>query len=131
MYAYCFCDSSLSCSYSVNRTEVHKNLFAAQKKKLGLLTTKLKRQYAGHVIVKNLQREEAKLNYLKANEELYNHHGKLQFFSALSFGHDEILLECWILSVAVVWRNKVANGNNDLGECPKAFLQYTNQFSHP
>lgn len=106
-------------------------LFGAQQKKLGLLNNQVEETYAGHVIVKIYNREDAEIeSFEKQNEELYQSSWKAQFFSGFVMPMMNFVKNVGYLLVAVVGGIKVANGTMMLGNV-QAFLQYTNQFSQP
>ncbi len=106
-------------------------LFGAQQKKLGLLNNQVEETYAGHVIVKIYNREDAEIEaFEKQNEELYQSSWKAQFFSGFVMPMMNFVKNVGYLLVAVVGGIKVANGTMTLGNV-QAFLQYTNQFSQP
>jgi ATP-binding cassette subfamily B multidrug efflux pump len=106
-------------------------LFGAQQKKLGLLNNQVEETYAGHVVVKIYNREDAEIEaFEKQNEELYQSSWKAQFFSGFVMPLMNFVKNIGYLLVAVVGGIKVANGTMTLGNV-QAFLQYTNQFSQP
>ncbi|MCA9766274.1 MAG: ABC transporter ATP-binding protein [Carnobacterium sp.] len=106
-------------------------LFGAQQKKLGLLNDQVEETYAGHVIVKIYNREDAEIElFEKQNEELYQSSWKAQFFSGFVMPLMNFIKNIGYVLVAVVGGINVANGTMTLGNV-QAFLQYTNQFSQP
>ncbi|WP_414838769.1 ABC transporter ATP-binding protein [Carnobacterium sp. TMP28] len=106
-------------------------LFGAQQKKLGLLNDQVEETYAGHVIVKIYNREDAEIDlFEKQNEELYQSSWKAQFFSGFVMPLMNFVKNIGYVLVAVVGGINVANGTMTLGNV-QAFLQYTNQFSQP
>jgi ATP-binding cassette subfamily B multidrug efflux pump len=106
-------------------------LFGAQQKKLGLLNNQVEETYAGNVVVKIYNREDAEIEaFEKQNEELYQSSWKAQFFSGFVMPLMNFVKNIGYLLVAVVGGIKVANGTMTLGNV-QAFLQYTNQFSQP
>ncbi|GEL13184.1 multidrug ABC transporter ATP-binding protein [Lapidilactobacillus concavus] len=105
--------------------------FAAQQKSLGLLNDQVEENYAGQIVNKSFNHEQAAIDEFAAeNKKLYTAAWKAQMISGLIMPLMTFVNNLGYVFVAVLGGIKVANGNMTLGDV-QAFLQYTQQFSQP
>lgn len=105
--------------------------FASQQKSLGLLNDQVEENYAGHIVNKSFNHEQAAMDEFAAeNEKLYASAWKAQLISGIIMPLMTFVNNLGYVFVAVLGGIKVSTGNMTLGDV-QAFLQYTQQFSQP
>ncbi|MBT9672331.1 ATP-binding cassette domain-containing protein [Secundilactobacillus kimchicus] len=105
--------------------------FAAQQKSLGLLNDQVEENYAGQLVLKSFNKEQATVEaFEEQNTKYYQAAWKAQFISGIIMPLMMFLNNIGYVFVAIIGGIQVSQGSVTLGNV-QAFLQYTNQFSQP
>ncbi|MFC0681184.1 ABC transporter ATP-binding protein [Lysobacter korlensis] len=105
--------------------------FGTQWKKVGRLNARVEESFSGHALVKVFGREaEARAEFAKENEELYEAAFKAQFLSGMIMPGMMFIGNLTYVGIAVLGGLMVAGGQLRLGDV-QAFIQYSQQFTQP
>lgn len=105
--------------------------FKNQQASLGLLNDQIEENYAGQVINKSFNHEQATIaQFEQENEKLYQSSWKAQMISGFIMPLMNFINNLGYVGVAIMGGIQVSKGQINLGDV-QAFLQYTQQFSQP
>jgi ATP-binding cassette subfamily B protein len=105
--------------------------FGTQWKKVGRLNARVEESFSGHALVKVFGREaEARAEFARENDELYDASFKAQFLSGLIMPGMMFIGNLTYVGIAVLGGLMVAGGQLRLGDV-QAFIQYSQQFTQP
>jgi ATP-binding cassette subfamily B multidrug efflux pump len=105
--------------------------FGTQWRKVGRLNARVEESFSGHALVKVFGREEeARAEFAKENEELYQAAFKAQFLSGVIMPGMMFIGNLTYVGIAVLGGLMVAGGQLRLGDV-QAFIQYSQQFTQP
>lgn len=105
--------------------------FAAQQKELGNINGHIEEMFTGHQVVKAFGHEEKAIEQFDdINERLYESGWKAQFISGIMMPMMTFVGNLGYVFVSIVGGLLVLNGNIRVGDV-QAFIQYTQQISHP
>ena len=105
--------------------------FASQQKQLGQLNGQIEENYAGHIIIKAFNREEASIaRFDETNEELYGSAWKAQFASSVIMPLIHFISNLQYVVIVVYAAVLSAAGQLPVGDI-LAFIQYIQQFGQP
>jgi ATP-binding cassette subfamily B multidrug efflux pump len=105
--------------------------FGTQWKKVGRLNARVEESFSGHALVKVFGREaEAREEFARENEELYEASFKAQFLSGVIMPGMMFIGNLTYVGIAVLGGLMVASGQLRLGDV-QAFIQYSQQFTQP
>ncbi len=105
--------------------------FGTQWKKVGRLNARVEESFSGHALVKVFGREaEARAEFARENEELYQAAFKAQFLSGVIMPGMMFIGNLTYVGIAVLGGLMVAGGQLRLGDV-QAFIQYSQQFTQP
>jgi ATP-binding cassette subfamily B multidrug efflux pump len=105
--------------------------FGTQWTKVGRLNARVEESFSGHALVKVFGREaDARAEFAKENEELYEAAFKAQFLSGVIMPGMMFIGNLTYVGIAVLGGLMVAGGQLRLGDV-QAFIQYSQQFTQP
>lgn len=105
--------------------------FAAQQKELGMVNGHIEEMFTGHQVVKAYGNEEVSIKQFdEVNERLYKAGWKSQFISGIMMPMMTFIGNIGYVLVSITGGIFVVTGNLQLGDV-QAFIQYTQQISHP
>lgn len=105
--------------------------FKKQQDYLGHVNGSVEEVFGGHTIVKVFNgEEEAKIDFKKANEELYHSAWKSQFLSGVMHPIMNFIGNVGYVAVAILGGYLAANGKITVGNI-QSFIQYNKQFTNP
>ncbi|MCL2819104.1 MAG: ABC transporter ATP-binding protein/permease [Actinomycetia bacterium] len=105
--------------------------FADQQARLGDLNGQIEENFAGHIIVKAFNREEANIErFGKTNEDLYGSAWKAQFMSSIIMPLIHFISNVQYVVIVVYAAILSAAGQLPIGDI-LAFIQYIQQFGQP
>ncbi|WP_226530793.1 ABC transporter ATP-binding protein [Metabacillus niabensis] len=112
-------------------TKFSQKHFVKQQEELGNINGHIEEMFTGHQVIKAFGREEKSIEtFDKINDQLYDSSWRAQFISGLMMPLMGFVGNLGFIIVAISGGLLVLNGNIRVGDV-QAFIQYTQQISHP
>jgi len=112
-------------------TKFSQKHFVKQQEELGHINGHIEEMFTGHQVIKAFGREEKSIEIFdKINDQLYDSSWRAQFISGLMMPLMGFVGNLGFIIVAISGGLLVLNGSIRVGDV-QAFIQYTQQISHP
>ncbi|MCM3444406.1 ABC transporter ATP-binding protein [Metabacillus halosaccharovorans] len=112
-------------------TKFSQKHFVKQQEELGNINGHIEEMFTGHQVIKAFGREEKSIEtFDKINDQLYDSSWRAQFISGLMMPLMGFVGNLGFIIVAISGGLLVLNGSIRVGDV-QAFIQYTQQISHP